>query len=147
MKQFQQFDGRILLVLKTALDNYQRYQVTNADLAKPWLFVVETLIGPIEGLDIWAIRQQIYEEDERRSRHSTMKVVNGAEFNRINNLSEREREILRLIGQGQKTETITSLLGIASRTLFTHKMNIVEKLNLGSMKNIPKFAIDNLQQL
>lgn len=147
MRQLQQLDGRTLLVLKTALDNYQRFQTSDPELAKPWLYVVETLIDPISGLDIWGIRKQIYEEDERRTRHATMKVVDGAKFGQISSLSEREREVLRLIGQGQKNEAIANFLNITTRTVVNHKLNIAEKLKLGSVKDLPKFAIDNLEQL
>lgn len=147
MRQLHQFDGRTLLVLKTALDNYQRHQANDPELAKPWLYVVETLLDPIHGLDIWAIRKEIYEEDERRTRHATMKVVDSAHYGQISSLSDREREVLRLIGQGQRNQAIADLLGISSRTLVNHKMNIQEKLQLGSVKDLTKFAIDNLEGL
>ncbi|NDU97209.1 LuxR C-terminal-related transcriptional regulator [Spirosoma terrae] len=147
MRQLHQFDGRTLLVLKTALDNYQRHQANDPELAKPWLYVVETLLDPISNLDIWAIRKEIYEEDERRSRRATMRVVSQGDWDVISTLTERELEVLRLIGQGHQNQSIADLLNISLRTLTNHKTHIMAKLKLGSVKDIPKFAVNNMEQL
>lgn len=48
------------------------------------------------------------------------------------NLSHREREILRLIGQNQPNKLIAAALGISIRTVETHRLNIKNKLGLSS---------------
>jgi DNA-binding CsgD family transcriptional regulator len=147
MRPLQQLDNRTLLVLKTALDEYQRHQQTSPELAKPFLFIIEKLIDSIKTIDVWALRRLINTEDERRSRHATMKVVSEQIVDLLGNLGDRELEVLRLIGEGFRSEDIMDLMGIAYRTLANHKDNITHKLKLGSAKDLVKFAIDNLAEL
>src|SRR5207247_2373611 len=47
-------------------------------------------------------------------------------------LTSREREVLRLLGDGQPNKTIASALGITERTTRTHVSNILAKLGLSS---------------
>ena len=44
------------------------------------------------------------------------------------NLSPSEREILRLVAEGNTTATIAAMLGLAARTVDTHVNNAVAKL-------------------
>lgn len=58
-------------------------------------------------------------------------------------LTERELEILKLIGEGKQTAEISNLLFISSKTVGTHKQNILEKLNLKSTAELVKYALKN----
>lgn len=56
-------------------------------------------------------------------------------------LSEREKQVLRLIGEGQTTQEIADTLGIATSTVQTHRAHIMEKLNLHRRSELMKYAV------
>jgi DNA-binding NarL/FixJ family response regulator len=56
-------------------------------------------------------------------------------------LTPREREVLRLIGQGVPTKEIAQRLGISPKTAQVHSENIRTKLNLHSIAEIVRYAI------
>jgi len=59
------------------------------------------------------------------------------------NLTEREIEIIKLIGESLSHKQIADKLSISIRTVETHKKNILEKLNLQNSVDIVKYAIKN----
>ena len=56
-------------------------------------------------------------------------------------LSERERQVLRLIGEGHTTQEIADALAIAASTVQTHRAHIMEKLNLHRRSELMKYAV------
>jgi DNA-binding CsgD family transcriptional regulator len=58
-------------------------------------------------------------------------------------LTIREKEILKLIVEGQSNGEIAENLFISIRTVETHKTNILQKLGLSSTVELVKFAIRN----
>ncbi len=56
-------------------------------------------------------------------------------------LSQREREVLQLLSEGQNTNTIAEKLNISPKTVSAHIANIKTKLNLYSIAALTKFAI------
>lgn len=56
-------------------------------------------------------------------------------------LGRREREVLRLIAQGQRTNTIAERLHISSATVEAHRRNIMRKLDLHSVADLTRYAI------
>ena len=56
-------------------------------------------------------------------------------------LSSREREILQLIAEGRTHSEIGERLFISKKTVDSHKLNIMKKLNLDSIPALTKFAI------
>jgi DNA-binding NarL/FixJ family response regulator len=56
-------------------------------------------------------------------------------------LTEREREVLTLIAQGQANKAIAVTLGITERTARTHVSNILGKLGLASRTQAALFAV------
>ncbi|MFA5419292.1 MAG: response regulator transcription factor [Bacteroidales bacterium] len=56
-------------------------------------------------------------------------------------LSEREREILKLIAEGKSSREISDTLFISVKTVGTHKQHILEKLKLNSTADLVKYAI------
>jgi DNA-binding NarL/FixJ family response regulator len=57
------------------------------------------------------------------------------------NLSERERQVLRLIAGGLTAQQIADKLVISVNTVQTHRLHIMEKLNLHSRAELIKYAI------
>ena len=58
-------------------------------------------------------------------------------------LSEREKEILALLGRGEANADIAVALEISIRTVETHFVRIIAKLKLGGMKELRRHAILN----
>lgn len=56
-------------------------------------------------------------------------------------LSEREREVLRLISEGRRNVEIAELLGISPHTIVRHRQSIMNKLNRHSVAGLTRYAI------
>jgi two-component system, NarL family, response regulator NreC len=57
-------------------------------------------------------------------------------------LTQREREILKLIAEGYKTKKIAELLCISQKTAEKHRSNLMEKLNLHNIQALTTYAIE-----
>lgn len=69
----------------------------------------------------------------------------GPEATLAEELSDREMNVLRLIGQGYRTREITEALDIDGRTVETYRSRIKEKLNLKDGGELIRFAIAWMQ--
>jgi two-component system, NarL family, response regulator NreC len=56
-------------------------------------------------------------------------------------LSEREREVLRLLALGHTNQEIASMLYISVRTAETHRAHIMQKLRLSSRAELVRYAL------
>jgi DNA-binding NarL/FixJ family response regulator len=56
-------------------------------------------------------------------------------------LTTREREILRLISDGKSTKEIAFALGLSIKTIDTHRLKIMKKLNLFTIAQLTKYAL------
>jgi len=56
-------------------------------------------------------------------------------------LSEREREVLRLLALGHTNQEIAKLLYISVRTAETHRAHIMQKLRLTSRAELVRYAL------
>lgn len=59
----------------------------------------------------------------------------------LESLSDRELQILRLIGKGQSTATISKELNISTKTVGAHRENLKNKLNTGDSVTLVQKAI------
>jgi two-component system response regulator NreC len=57
-------------------------------------------------------------------------------------LSEREREVLRLLALGHTNQEISSQLYISVRTAETHRAHIMQKLRLSSRAELVRYALE-----
>jgi two-component system, NarL family, response regulator NreC len=57
-------------------------------------------------------------------------------------LSEREREVLRLLALGHTNQEIAGMLYISVRTAETHRAHIMQKLQLSSRAELVRYALD-----
>jgi two-component system, NarL family, response regulator NreC len=58
-------------------------------------------------------------------------------------LSDREREVLRLLALGHTNQEIASRLFISVRTAETHRAHIMQKLRLGTRAELVRYALAN----
>lgn len=62
-------------------------------------------------------------------------------FSPFSILTQREREVLQLIAEGKSMKEIASLLFLSTKTIETHRQNIMGKLNIHSVAELTKYAI------
>jgi DNA-binding NarL/FixJ family response regulator len=56
-------------------------------------------------------------------------------------LTQREREVIRLIGQGESAKEIAAKLGISPKTAQVHRDNLKQKLGLRTTADMVRWAI------
>ena len=56
-------------------------------------------------------------------------------------LSSREREVLQLIAEGNTNKQIAEILSISIKTVQTHRLNLMKKLDLHDRADLIKYAI------
>lgn len=59
----------------------------------------------------------------------------------LDTLTDREFEVFQLIGEGRSTHEVADSLGISSKTVDVHRMNIRAKLKLEDGSAVTRFAI------
>jgi DNA-binding NarL/FixJ family response regulator len=69
----------------------------------------------------------------------------GGQANPTDQLSDRELEILELIGKGRDVHEIANALHISRKTVETHRAHIKEKLSLKNAREVNRFAIQWLE--
>jgi DNA-binding NarL/FixJ family response regulator len=69
------------------------------------------------------------------------RVHEGGEKETYDGLTEREREVLTLIAEGDTTQEIALALHISVKTVERHRSNIMDKLNLHNRIELTKYAI------
>jgi DNA-binding NarL/FixJ family response regulator len=67
-------------------------------------------------------------------------VINNTEEEETD-LSQREKEILQLIAEGKSSKEIGTILFLSSKTVDTHRKNIMDKLELRTLPELTKYAI------
>ena len=60
----------------------------------------------------------------------------------IDKLTNREVDVLRLIGKGYTTPEISEKLSIAPSTVDTHRRHLIEKLNVKNSKELVRYAVE-----
>ena len=56
-------------------------------------------------------------------------------------LTEREREVLKLVAEGRSSREIAAALYVTTKTVVWHRQSIMEKLNLRSVAELTKYAV------
>lgn len=56
-------------------------------------------------------------------------------------LTDRERQVLQLVAEGNTTKEIALILGVAAKTAETHRVKVMEKLDIHSTAGLVKYAI------
>lgn len=69
------------------------------------------------------------------------RVTTGEERSTYETLTQREQEVLQLIGQGYSSQEIADQLVLSVNTVQSHRMHIMEKLNLHTRAELMRYAI------
>jgi len=71
-----------------------------------------------------------------RMRHEEGRLYGTSEI-----LTNREREIIKLIAEGKTSKECAGILCISSRTVEHHRANIMDKLNIKKTADLVKYAV------
>ena len=69
------------------------------------------------------------------------RVALGAKHLGLSRLTERQQEIVRLIGDGKTTTEISEMLGVSENTVTFHRVNIRKVLGISSEWGLVRYAI------
>lgn len=69
-------------------------------------------------------------------------VTDDETSDRVAQLSDREREVLRLTGQGYRPRAIAEVLRLSPKTVHAHRENLKKKLEMGSMAELDQAAAE-----
>jgi DNA-binding NarL/FixJ family response regulator len=103
---------------------------------------LEKVIGAIRG--VFAGRPYL-SPDMSAKLISTFASGKG-ETNLTDKLSDRELEILEMIGRGRDVREIAKLLHLSPKTVETHRAHIKEKLNLANARQVARYAVQWIDQ-
>ena len=73
--------------------------------------------------------------------HQFVRKPSDAAVSPIDRLSDREMEVLRLIGTGYGTKDIASMLNLSVKTIDSYRENLKEKLSLATGGALVRYAI------
>ena len=80
-------------------------------------------------------------------RRSTRAAALAADVPALEQLTQTERRVLKLIADGQTSREIAAALGISIRTVEHHRNNVAMKLDLHGSHALVKFAIQHQSEL
>jgi len=120
----------ILPVLKAGADGYVLKNDTQAELMAAIKCVLEgkSYLSP-------GVSQKVIEGYVNGNK--TVKTKSSWDT-----LTQREREVLKLIAEGYKNREIADDLCISIKTVIKHRSNLMEKLDLHNVADLTTFAIE-----
>ena len=119
-------------------------------------FVTETLKA---GASAYVLKQSAFEDLEKAIKTVMVNrtflsadiletVVNDyvsqltkSEYEAYKQLSDRERQVLQLIAEGNSTKEIAYKLHVSVKTIESHRQNIMTKLRIHNLAGLTKFAV------
>ena len=116
-------------LLETGISGYLLKDSSGRDIVKAIHGAMkdETFLSP----SISKVLVDTYRSPKKRS----------AKTERYKKLSDREREVFQLIGEGHSTRQIADMLCVSISTIKSHRANIMEKLRIDTSAKLIHFAI------
>lgn len=65
----------------------------------------------------------------------------GAEAERYQSLTDREKQVLRLVADGKSNKEVAQTLGISVKTAMSHREHVMEKLEVHNRTDLMKLAL------
>jgi DNA-binding NarL/FixJ family response regulator len=69
-------------------------------------------------------------------------VANNSSNSGIETLTDREREILKLVAESHSTKEIAQKLGISVKTVDNHRTNLMRKLDLHDVASLTRYSLE-----
>ncbi|MHC4943731.1 MAG: response regulator transcription factor [Planctomycetota bacterium] len=84
-----------------------------------------------------AIQKAFKKDAEDREKFKDLVAIKG----RLNQLTKREREVIRQVVQGKPNKQIASVLGLSKKTVEFHRANIMKKMEAQSVAELVKYVM------
>lgn len=81
-------------------------------------------------------------DDEPYRCDRTAAALRQAETTNVEALTDREREIVRLVAQGFTSKQIGLRLGLSEKTIVNHRTNAMRKLGIHDVVTLTRYALD-----
>jgi len=103
---------------------------------------VEFIEKPFNGQTLLEkVQQAIRDDAERLGRHAAQQLVRS----RLDNLTDKEREVLQMIQEGRPNKEIASLLAITPRAVEMRRAGLMKKLNARSLPDLLRLTLRSEQ--
>lgn len=123
----------IKVIAFSMFDQYEAVQQMKEAGASGYIMKNSPLKKVIEAIRAVAANQTFFDDA----------IITKDQANKENILlSSREKEILRLIGEGKTSLEIAHQLFISKATVDTHRKNIVKKMNIYGKTDLIRFAVE-----
>jgi len=119
----------VLRLVQAGASGYLLKTVTTAELVS----AVRAVVGGSQVLQPAALETVLHDYLQR--------VHDPTAHRPANELTAREREVLKLIAEGNTNQEIAELLCLSRKTVETHRGNIMDKLNIHKVTDLVKYAI------
>ena len=119
----------VLRLVQAGATGYLLKTVTTAEL----LAALRAVVGGSQVLQPVALEAVLHDYLQR--------VHDPAARRPADELTAREREVLKLIAEGNSNQDVATLLCLSRKTVETHRGNIMDKLNLHKVTDLVKYAI------
>jgi len=138
-RRIKENSSDIKILILTAYDNEQYiYRVVQAGAHG-------YLMKNIDSADLFRAIHSVYRDEYvfPESVRSILEDEIDSLPGNFHSLTDREREILQLIAEGNNHQKIAEKLNISVRTVDTHRNNIIKKLDVHDTANLVLYAIKN----
>jgi DNA-binding NarL/FixJ family response regulator len=124
-----QFDSRAALELLRA-----------ARPATPFIIVTGAIVGALAGVAIRAGAEDVVLKADLDGLVAS--ITNALTVRQpLQSLSNRQREVLRMIAEGHRTRDIATRLGLGIKTVESHRYALMKRLRVGSVVSLVRYAI------
>ena len=117
-----------------------REAVEKALELKPDVVIVDVGMPNLNGLDT---TRQVLQHDPRFKVIVLTITDSDKVIREALDLTAREREITQLLAEGNSSKEVASLLNLSTKTVETHRSNIMRKLSFHSIRDLVVYAIKN----
>jgi DNA-binding NarL/FixJ family response regulator len=104
------------------------------------LFFIEKRAS-LEKLD--AALKQLFNRRQVEPGDFALDTTKAAYDTNLGNLTDREKTILGMVGDGKSSESIAVLLGISLHTVRTHRRNLMQKLGIHNGALLVRYALES----
>ncbi len=99
---------------------------------------VDFIEKPFDETELRAAIEKGFDRESLRIQHA--ETGNGQAL-KLAKLTQREREVLELVGKGLHAKEIAASLGISARTVEVHKARLMAKLEARNVSELVRFAL------
>jgi len=102
------------------------------------LGAVDFLEKPFDDADLCAAIEKGLARESRRIEHAQ---IHSNLTTKLAKLTQREREVLKLVGEGLHAKEIARALSISARTVEVYKAHLMTKLELRNVSELVRFSV------